>query len=122
MRTKVKEWYTKYSIVEGPVEKILEKRFRKVYHPAMSAAFILDPLYLIKDTSGKYLPPFKCLTREQEKDIDKLLTKLASREESHVVLMELMNWRSAGWDPLYAHVVEMRQRYSATGKLKLMNP
>ncbi|MCI30058.1 hypothetical protein A2U01_0051267, partial [Trifolium medium] len=89
LRTKVKEWCGKYNIVEGPVEKILEKRFRKNYHPAWSAAFILDPLYLIKDTSGKYLPPFKFLTREQEKDVDKLLTRLASREEAHVVLMEL---------------------------------
>ena len=51
-----------------------------------------------------------------------LLTKLASQEESHVVLIKLMNWRSAGLDPLYAEVVEMKQRYSATRKLKLINP
>ncbi|KAL2325202.1 hypothetical protein Fmac_024260 [Flemingia macrophylla] len=122
VRTKVKEWCHKYNVVEEPVEKILEKRFRKNYHPAWSAAFILDPLYLVKDASGKYLPPFKCLTREQEKDVDKLLTRLASREEAHVVLMELMKWRSEGLDPLYAQAVQMKQRDPVTGKMKVANP
>ncbi|CAL5185043.1 unnamed protein product [Lathyrus oleraceus] len=122
LRTKVKEWCGKYNVVEGLVEKILEKRFRKNYHPAWSAAFILDPLYLIKDTSGKYLPPFKFLTREQEKDVDKLLTRLASREEAHIVLMELMKWRSEGLDPLYAQAVQMKQRDPITGKMKVANP
>ncbi|XP_054787371.1 uncharacterized protein LOC129293431 isoform X1 [Prosopis cineraria] len=122
LRAKVKEWCAKYSIVEGPVEKILEKRFRKNYHPAWSAAFILDPLYLIKDTSGKYLPPFRCLTREQEKDVDKLLTRLASKEEAHIVLMELMKWRSEGLDPLYAQAVQMKQKDPVTGKMKVANP
>ncbi|TKY51963.1 hypothetical protein E2542_SST23483 [Spatholobus suberectus] len=122
VRTKVKEWCVKYSVVEEPVEKILEKRFRKNYHPAWSAAFILDPLYLVKDASGKYLPPFKCLTREQEKDVDKLLTRLASREEAHVVLMELMKWRSEGLDPLYAQAVQMKQLDPVTGKMKVANP
>ncbi|XP_061339022.1 uncharacterized protein LOC133285757 [Gastrolobium bilobum] len=122
LRTKVKEWCAKYNIVEEPVEKILEKRFRKNYHPAWSAAFILDPLYLIKDTSGKYLPPFKCLTGEQAKDVDKLLTRLSSREEAHVVLMELMKWRSEGLDPLYAQAVQMKQRDPVTRKMKVANP
>ncbi|BAT94826.1 hypothetical protein LR48_Vigan02g175200 [Vigna angularis] len=122
VRTKVKEWCVKYSIVVEPVEEILENRFRKNYHPAWSAAFILDPLYLIKDSCGKYLPPFKCLTREQEKDVDKLLTRLASREEAHVVLMELMKWRSEGLDPLYAQAVQMKQQDPITGKMKVANP
>ncbi|KAL9324228.1 hypothetical protein ACSQ67_009085 [Phaseolus vulgaris] len=122
LRSKVKEWCGKFNIVEGPVEKIVEKRFRKNYHPAWAAAFILDPLYLIKDASGKYLPPYKCLTREQEKDVDKLLTRLASREEAHVVLMELMKWRSDGLDPLYAQAVQMKQRDPITGKMKVANP
>ncbi|XP_020226715.1 uncharacterized protein LOC109808227 isoform X1 [Cajanus cajan] len=122
LRGKVKEWCGKYNIVEGPVEKIVDKRFRKNYHPAWAAAFILDPLYLIKDASGKYLPPFKCLTREQEKDVDKLLTRLATREEAHVVLMELMKWRSEGLDPLYAQAVQMKQRDPVTGKMKVANP
>ncbi|XP_040869342.1 uncharacterized protein [Glycine max] len=122
IRTKVKEWCVKYSVVEEPVVEIFEKRFRKNYHPAWSAAFILDPLYLVKEASGKYLPPFNCLTREQEKDVDKLLTRLASREEAHVVLMELMKWRSEGLDPLYAQAVQMKQRDPVTGKMKVANP
>ncbi|KAK9103578.1 hypothetical protein Sjap_020832 [Stephania japonica] len=122
LRGKVKDWCAKFSISEEPVEKIVEKRFRKNYHPAWSAAFILDPLYLMRDTSGKYLPPFKCLTPEQEKDVDKLITRLVSREEAHIALMELMKWRSEGLDPLYAQAVQVKQRDHLTGKMKIANP
>ncbi|KAG7982507.1 hypothetical protein I3843_04G056600 [Carya illinoinensis] len=122
LKGRVKDWCAKFNITEGPVEKIAEKRFRKNYHPAWSAAFILDPLYLMRDTSGKYLPPFKCLTHEQEKDVDKLITRLVSREEAHVALMELMKWRSEGLDPLYAQAVQVKQRDPVTGKMKIANP
>ena len=104
------------------MEKILENRFRKIYHPAMAAAFILDPFNLIRDTSGKYLPPFKCLTHEQEKDVDKLITRLVSREEAHIALMELMKWRAEGLDPLYAQAVQVKQKDPITGKMKIANP
>ncbi|KAF8380433.1 hypothetical protein HHK36_027920 [Tetracentron sinense] len=122
LRRKVKEWCAKFNIAEGPVEKVIEKRFKKNYHPAWSAAFILDPLYLMRDTSGKYLPPFKYLTPEQEKDVDKLITRLVSREEAHIALMELMKWRSEGLDPLYAQAVQVKQRDPMTGKMKIANP
>ncbi|KAL5570014.1 hypothetical protein UlMin_026589 [Ulmus minor] len=122
LRAKVKDWCVKFSIAEATIEKIVEKRFRKVYHPAWAAAFILDPLNLIRDTSGKYLPPFKCLTHEQEKDVDKLITRLVTREEAHIALMELMKWRSEGLDPLYAQAVQVKQRDPATGKMKIANP
>ncbi|XP_044504645.1 uncharacterized protein LOC123224926 isoform X2 [Mangifera indica] len=122
LRSKVKNWCAKFGISEGPVEKIVEKRFRKNYHPAWSAAFILDPLYLVRDNSGKYLPPFKCLMQEQEKDVDKLITRLVSREEAHLALMELMRWRSEGLDPLYAQAVQVKQRDPITGKMKIANP
>ncbi|KAE8665541.1 putative receptor-like protein kinase [Hibiscus syriacus] len=110
LRVKVKEWCTKFNVAEASVEKIVEKRFRKNYHPAWSAAFILDPLYLIRDTSGKYLPPFKFLTHEQEKDVDELITRLVTKEEAHVALMELMKWRSEGLEPLYAQAVQVAVR------------
>lgn len=122
LRVKMKEWCSKFHIVEGAVEKIVEKRFKKNYHPSWAAAFILDPLYLIRDASGKYLPPFKCLTSEQEKDVDKLITRLVSREEAHIALMELMKWRSEGLDPVYAQAVQLKQRDPNTGKMKLANP
>lgn len=122
LRHKVKEWCSKYHIVDGVVEKIVEKRFKKNYHPSWAAAFILDPLYLIRDASGKYLPPFKCLTSEQEKDVDKLITRLVSREEAHIALMELMKWRSEGLDPVYAQAVQLKRRDSITGKMKIANP
>ncbi|TYH23533.1 hypothetical protein ES288_A03G020900v1 [Gossypium darwinii] len=122
LRTKVKEWCSKFQIPEGPVEKVIERRFKKNYHPAWSAAYILDPLYLIKDMSGKYLPPFKCLTPEQEKDVDKLITRLVSREEAHIALMELMKWRTEGLDPVYARAVQMKERDPITGKMKIVNP
>ncbi|KAK6137671.1 hypothetical protein DH2020_028597 [Rehmannia glutinosa] len=122
LRVKVKDWCCKYHIVEGPVEKIIEKRFKKNYHPSWAAAFILDPLYLIRDTSGKYLPPFKCLTQEQEKDVDKLITRLVSRDEAHIALMELMKWRTEGLDPVYAQAVQLKQRDPNSGKMRIVNP
>ncbi|KAM0023739.1 putative transcription factor/ chromatin remodeling BED-type(Zn) family [Helianthus debilis subsp. tardiflorus] len=122
LRAKMKDWCAKFSIPEGVVEKIVERRFKKNYHPAWSAAFILDPVYLMRDASGKYLPPFKCLTSEQQKDVDNLITRLVSREEAHIALMELMKWRSDGLDPLYAQAVQVKQRDPFTGKMKIANP
>ncbi|KAL2516824.1 hypothetical protein Adt_13071 [Abeliophyllum distichum] len=122
LRLKVKDWGSKFHIVGGPVEKVIDRRFRRNYHPAWAAAFILDPLYLIRDTSGKYLPPFKFLTPEQEKDVDKLITRLVSRDEAHIALMELMKWRTEGLDPVYAQAVQLKQRDPNTGKMKIANP
>ncbi|KAJ3682607.1 hypothetical protein LUZ60_015180 [Juncus effusus] len=122
LRSKVKDLCVKFGIDEGPVKKVLEKRFKKNYHPAWSAAFILDPLYLIKDSTGKYLPPFKYLSPEQEKDVDRLITRMATREEAHIALMELMKWRSEGLDPLYARAVQVRKPDPFTGKMRVVNP
>ncbi|XP_062218985.1 uncharacterized protein LOC133918891 [Phragmites australis] len=121
LRSKVRDWCEKFEIDEGSALNVVEKRFRKNYHPAWSAAFILDPLYLVKDASGRYLPPFKCLTPDQEKDVDRLITRMVSREEAHLALMELMKWRSDGLDPLYAQAVQVRQPDPSTGKMKVAN-
>ncbi|KAG8659372.1 uncharacterized protein LOC110609111 isoform X3 [Manihot esculenta] len=122
LRAKVKDWCSKFDIAEEAVEKVIERRFKKNYHPAWAAAYILDPLYLLRDASGKYLPPFKYLTSEQEKDVDKLITRLVSREEAHIALMELMKWRTEGLDPVYARAVQMKERNPITGKMKIANP
>ncbi|XP_021736006.1 uncharacterized protein LOC110702585 isoform X2 [Chenopodium quinoa] len=122
LRTKVKDWCVKFHIAEALIEKLIERRFRKNYHPAWAAAYILDPLYLVRDSSGKYLPPFKYLTPEQEKDVDKLITRLVSREEAHIALMELMKWRTEGLDPVYAQAVQLRERDPSSGKMKIANP
>lgn len=122
LRTKVKDWCSKFHIAEGLVEKLVERRFKKNYHPAWAAAYILDPLYLVRDTSGKYLPPFKYLTPEQEKDVDRLITRLVARDEAHIALMELMKWRTEGLDPVYAQAVQMKERDPATGKMRIVNP
>ncbi|KAL4341792.1 hypothetical protein GQ457_08G027250 [Hibiscus cannabinus] len=122
LRTKVKDWSSKFHIAEDPVEKVIERRFKKNYHPAWAAAYVLDPLYLIKDRSGRYLPPFKCLTLEQEKDVDKLITRLVSREEAHIALMELMKWRTEGLDEVYARAVQMKETDPVSGKMKIANP
>ncbi|KAJ0968737.1 hypothetical protein J5N97_021614 [Dioscorea zingiberensis] len=121
LRSKVREWCSKFGFDQGFADKVLDKRFKKNYHPAWSAAFILDPFYLLKDTSGKYLPPFKCLSPEQEKDVDKLITRLVLREEAHIALMELMKWRSEGLDPLYAQAVQVKQLDPMTGKMRIAN-
>ncbi|KAL0794400.1 hypothetical protein Bca101_065777 [Brassica carinata] len=122
LRAKIKDWDSKFNVGEGHVDEIVERRFKKCYHPAWAAAFILDPLYLIRDSSGKYLPPFKCLSPEQEKDVDKLITRLVSRDEAHIALMELMKWRTEGLDPMYARAVQMKERDPVTGKMRIANP
>ncbi|XP_024996637.1 uncharacterized protein LOC112529549 [Cynara cardunculus var. scolymus] len=122
LRVKIKDWCLKFQINENHVDKVFDKRFRRNYHPAWAAAFILDPFYLIRDRSGKYLPPFKCLTSDQEKDVDKLITRLVSREEAHIALMELMKWRTEGLDPVYAQAVQLKQRDPVSGKMKIVNP
>lgn len=122
LRSKVHGWCNKFSVDFGPVYKLFQKRFQKYYHPAWSAALILDPLYLIKDASGKYLPPFQLLTPEQEKDVDKLITRLVSSEEAHIALMELMKWRTEGLEPLYAQAVKVKKLDPVTGKMKLAHP
>ncbi|KFK43500.1 hypothetical protein AALP_AA1G133400 [Arabis alpina] len=122
LRAKIKDWDSKFNVGEGHVEKLVERRFKKSYHPAWAAAFILDPLYLIRDSSGKYLPPFKCLSPEQEKDVDKLITRLVSRDEAHIALMELMKWRTEGLDPMYARAVQMKERDPVSGKMRIINP
>ncbi|CAN6270776.1 unnamed protein product [Urochloa humidicola] len=121
LRGKVRGWCRKFNVDEGAPMDVLERRFRKSYHPAWSAAFILDPLYLIKDASGRYLPPFKHLTPEQEKDMERLIARLVSPEEAHLAMMELMRWRAEGLDPLYAQAVQVRQPDPATGKMKIAN-
>ncbi|KAL5215965.1 hypothetical protein ABZP36_007366 [Zizania latifolia] len=121
LRGKVRGWCHKFNVDDGIAMNVLEVRFRKSYHPAWSAAFILDPLYLIKDSSGRYLPPFKYLTPEQDKDVDRLITRLVSPDEAHLALMELMKWRSEGLDPLYAQAVQVRQPDPSTGKMKIAN-
>ncbi|KAH8960950.1 hypothetical protein BDL97_05G024700 [Sphagnum fallax] len=122
LRGKVKEWCARYDKDETPLQEVIKKRFNKNYHPAWAASFILDPLYLLRDTSGKYLPPFKCLTVEQEKDVDRLITRLVAREEAHIALMELMKWRADGLDPLYAQAVQEKERDPLTGRMKSVNP
>ncbi|CAF2039911.1 uncharacterized protein LOC106366539 [Brassica napus] len=123
LRSKIKDWYVKFNVAEeNQVEKLVERRFKKCYHPAWAAAFILDPLYLIRDSSGKYLPPFKCLSPEQEKDVDKLIARLVSRDEAHIAMMELMKWRTEGLDPDYARAVQMKERDPVSGKMRIANP
>ncbi|KAI4302770.1 hypothetical protein MLD38_038479 [Melastoma candidum] len=122
LRSKVRGWCSKYQVGEAIVEKVVERRLCKNYHQAWAAAFVLDPVYLIQDTSGKYLPPFKRLTPEQEKDVDKLITRLVTREEAPIVLMELMKWRTTGLDPVYAQAVQMKERDPLTGKMRIAHP
>ncbi|KAG0449879.1 hypothetical protein HPP92_027176 [Vanilla planifolia] len=121
LKSKVKCWRAKFVVDDG-VEDVVEQRFKKSYHPAWSAAFILDPLYLTKNPSGKYLPPFDLLSPEQERDVERLVTRLAPREESQLVLAELRKWRTEGLDPLYAQAVQVKQPDPATGKMRVANP
>ncbi|KAI3689620.1 hypothetical protein L2E82_47583 [Cichorium intybus] len=52
LRVKLKDWCLKFQINENHVDKVFDKRFKRNYHPAWAAAFILDPFYLIRDRTG----------------------------------------------------------------------
>jgi len=40
LRTKVKDWCSKFNIAEAAMEKLIERRFRKNYHPAVRLIFL----------------------------------------------------------------------------------
>lgn len=122
VRSRIKSWCRSFSIKEEPVMELVNRRFSKNYHQAWSASFVLDPLYLVEDSSGRYLPPFKFLTSEQEKDVGKIIMRLAGNEEAPIALMELMKWRTEGLDPIYAKAVQEKERDPVTGKLRVANP
>lgn len=122
VRNRIKRWCRSFSIEEEPVMELVNRRFTKNYHQAWSASFVLDPLYLVEDSSGRYLPPFAFLTSEQEKDVVKIITRLAGDGEAPIALMELMKWRTEGLDPIYAQAVQAKERDPVTGKLRVVNP
>ncbi|KAL6321028.1 hypothetical protein AAG906_012009 [Vitis piasezkii] len=101
LRTKVREWCVKFNIDEEPVEKIVEKRFRKTtIRPGQLHLY----LTLLLDEGYEWEIPSTI------------------QEEAHIALMELMKWRSEGLDPLYAQAVQVKQQDPVTGKMKIANP
>lgn len=122
VKSKIQHWCNSFNIEENPVMDLVSRRFSKNYHQAWAASYVLDPLHLVEDSSGRYLPPFKFLTSEQEKDVVKIITRLTPNEEAHIALMELMKWRTQGLDPVYALAVQAKERDPFTGKMKLVNP
>ncbi|OVA20649.1 hypothetical protein BVC80_883g22 [Macleaya cordata] len=122
VRSRIKGWCNSFSIEEKPVMELVNRRFSKNYHQAWAASYILDPLYLVENNCGRYLPPFKFLSSEQEKDVVKIITRLTQNEEAHIALMELMKWRTEGLDPVYARAVQAKERDPVTGKMKVVNP
>ncbi|KAF8413379.1 hypothetical protein HHK36_001360 [Tetracentron sinense] len=122
VKTRIKGWCNSFNINEKPVMELVNRRFAKNYHQAWAASYILDPLYLVEDSCGRYLPPFKFLTSKQEKDVVKIITRLTQNEEAHIALMELMKWRTEGLDPVYARAVQAKERDPVTGKMKVVNP
>ncbi|XP_051121620.1 uncharacterized protein LOC127245019 [Andrographis paniculata] len=70
LKDKLKELCSKHGIVEGPVDKIVEKRFRKCYHPVWSAAFVLDPFLGERSRERELSPAVQSLderAREQRR-------------------------------------------------------
>ncbi|KAG6503528.1 hypothetical protein ZIOFF_035843 [Zingiber officinale] len=95
LRSKIREWRAKFNNCDGDlVDELIEKRFEKNYRSAWAAAFMLDPLFLIRDSSGNYLPPFNRLSPEQDKDANRVVAQLVPAKDAPLALMELMKWRS----------------------------
>ncbi|KAI3932773.1 hypothetical protein MKX01_028031 [Papaver californicum] len=108
LKSRIKIWCNSFLVEEKPVMELVNIQLSKNYHQAWAASYILDPPYLIEDNSGRYLPPFKYLSSEQEKDVVKIITRLTqNEEEKHLALMELMKWRTKGLDPVYAQAMEV---------------
>ncbi|XP_057967870.1 uncharacterized protein LOC131157602 [Malania oleifera] len=122
LKVRIVCWCSNFNIDEKPVMELVNRRFEKNYHEAWAASYVLDPLYLVEDNCGRYLPPFKFLTSEQEKDVVKIIKRLTQNEEAHIALMELMKWRTEGLDSAYAQAVQAKERDPITGKMRLVNP
>lgn len=86
----MKDWRSRFHITENHVEKVIDRRFKKNYDPAWAAAFILDPLYLVRDTSGKYLPHSNAQHLSKRKDVDKLM-RLKSVKFTSMKLVKFMS-------------------------------
>lgn len=54
--------------------------------------------------------------------MDKLITRLVSKEDAHITLMELMKWRTESLEPVHAQAVHMKERDPVTGKMRPANP
>ncbi|XP_068636173.1 uncharacterized protein [Aristolochia californica] len=121
-KNRIKCWCRNFPAEEKSVMEVVDRRFSKNYNQSWSASFVLDPMNLVEDSSGRYLPPFKFLTLEQEKDVVKTITRMIPKEEAPIALMELMRWRMEGLDPVYAKAVQAKERDSVTGKLRVINP
>uniref|UniRef100_A0A7I4D912 Uncharacterized protein n=1 Tax=Physcomitrium patens TaxID=3218 RepID=A0A7I4D912_PHYPA len=85
---------------------------------SLAVALNLNPLYLLIDLSGNYLPPFQCVMTDQEKDVNRLISRLVGREEAHVAIMELVKWHTEGLDPFHTQLVQVKQWDSLTRHLK----
>ncbi|KAK9145728.1 hypothetical protein Sjap_005631 [Stephania japonica] len=122
VKNRIRAWCNNFTVEEKPVMELVNRRFSKNYHQAWAASYILDPLNVAEDSSGRYLPPFKFLTPEQDKDAVKVITRLTHNENAHIALMELMKWRTEGLDPVYARAVQAKERDQVSGKMKVANP
>ncbi|KAL6349283.1 hypothetical protein AAG906_033939 [Vitis piasezkii] len=122
LKSRITGWCSRFEMDEKPVMELVNRRFAKNYHAAWAASYVLDPLFLVEDSCGRYLPPFKFLTPEQEKDVVKTITRLTRDEEAHIALMELMKWRTEGLDPVYARAVQAKERDPISGKMRVVNP
>nr|DAD41557.1 TPA_asm: hypothetical protein HUJ06_015880 [Nelumbo nucifera] len=122
LKSRIKDWCNSFNIEEKSVMDLVHRRFSKNYHQAWAASYVLDPLYLVEDSSGRYLPPFMFLSSEQEKDVVKIITRMTPEEDAHIALMELMKWRTQGLNTAYAQAVQAKERDPVTGKVKVVNP
>jgi hypothetical protein len=63
--------------VREDLEKLFRDRFLKHKHPAMPAAFLLDPSNFKKSAAGKWVPHFDMLTPEECEDVKDLIARIA---------------------------------------------
>lgn len=84
---------------------VFKDRFEKSYHPAMAAAFVLDPAFCIKQETGFFTPNWNRLNTKQQDDVCFLIKKLIPSNRCNRVLTDFSLWQNHGLPESYKSVV-----------------
>ena len=102
------DWCRRNGDISAGVMEIFEKRFRESYHPAMAAAFLLDPGFCARRDDGSFAPDWEILTPEQQSDVSVVLKRVSAPNRGTKIASELARWKSEGFLAEYGSVVSDR--------------
>jgi len=82
---------------EADLLAVLTERYRKSFHAAIPAAFLLDPAHAIDIGSSNIIPPWGSLHDEDRAAVKNLLRRMAPRGKQNAVVEELVQFIGAGY-------------------------